>query len=328
MFFDTRYSEKDKMTYVIQDEAVSIVRYEADEGSVAIPAAIEGLPVTRIEAYAFSGKQMKYVIFPETLRVIDHHGFSECRQVKRLQFPEHLSWIGNYAFYNCWGLEQVHLTPYIKSIGYGAFKNCEKLYEIIQDKAEGWDISIGSLLDDLDQQIHVIMRHVYPDKPVEEGRVIFTAHDYEIVANVASMCKQFESTEIGSGKYLRYCIGIHDVDYAKYDSMFYVLLRGDSFDTIITVAIERLMYPYALAREAAASYRSYIEEHSREALLKFLKDDDREKLSYLLEMGVCKAEDIDEALELASDRQMAEYTAILMDYRHSHFSMADESFDL
>ena len=34
---------------------------------------------------------------------------------------------------------------------------------------------------------------------MEEARVIFTEHDYEVVANVASMCKQFESTEIGSG---------------------------------------------------------------------------------------------------------------------------------
>lgn len=46
-----------------------------------------------------------------------------------------------------------------------------------------------------------------------------------MVANVASMCKQFESTEIGSGKYIRYCIGIQDVDYYKYDSMFYASFK-------------------------------------------------------------------------------------------------------
>ncbi len=328
MIFDTRFSEADAMTYAIIDGKVTITQYEGDEARVRIPAAIEGCPVTKIEPYAFSGKSMKSIQFPDTLEVIDHHGFSECRMIRQLDFPSGLKMIGNYAFYNCWELAEVHLTPYIRSIGYGAFKNCEKLSEIIQDKIEGYDISIGSILDDLNQQIHVIMRHIYPDKPAEEARVIFTEHDYEVVANVASMCKQFESTEIGSGKYIRYCIGIHDVDYAKYDGMFHVLLRGDTFDTIITVAMERLMYPYGLTMEARDIYKAYIREHDREAAEKFIRDDNMEKLNFLAGLEVMSSETVDAVIDLAIALNKTEYTAFLMDYKHQHFSMAEMIFDL
>ena len=187
MIFDTRFSEKESIRYGVVDGTATIVKYEGDEMRVVIPASIDGFKVTKIEPYAFSEKSMKYIQFPDTLEVIDHHGFSECRELLNLDFPDSLKSIGNYAFYNCWALEQVHLTAHIRSIGFGAFKNCEKLSEIVQDKIEGLDISIGSILDDLNQQIHVIVRHLYPDKPVEEARVIFTEHDYEVVANVASM---------------------------------------------------------------------------------------------------------------------------------------------
>lgn len=328
MIFDTHFSETDSLTYGIVNGKATVIRYEGDEARVVIPSSLDGYPVTKIEPYAFSEKSMKYIQFPETLEIIDHHGFSECRNIRQLDFPERLKSIGNYAFYNCWGLEEVHLTSNIRSIGYGAFKNCEKLKEIIQDKVEGHDISIGSLLDDLNQQIHVVMRHLYPDKPMEEARVIFTEHDYEVVANVASMCKQFEATEIGSGKYIRYCIGIHDIDYNKYDGMFHVLLRGDTFDTIITVAMERLMYPYSLTMEARDTYHAYIQSHCREAAEKFIQDDDMAKLKFLADMGVMDSETVDQGIDLALALDKTEYTAFLMDYKHQHFSMAEMSFDL
>lgn len=331
MIFDTRFSDKEAMRYGVVDGTATIIKYEGDDARVVIPASIDGFKVTRIEPYAFSEKSMKYVQFPDTLEVIDHHGFSECRELLNLDFPDALKSIGNYAFYNCWGLEQVHLTAHIRSIGYGAFKNCEKLSEIVQDKIEGLDISIGSILDDLNQQIHVIMRHLHPDhpeQPIEEARVIFTEHDYEVVANVASMCKQFEATEIGSGKYIRYCIGIHDVDYNKYDGMFHVLLRGDSFDTIITVAMERLMYPYSLTMESARTYKDYIKEHALEAAKKFIQEDDKDKLVFLVNLGVLDAGETDQAIDLALALDKTEFTAFLMDYKHQNFSMADESFDL
>ena len=328
MIFGSRFSDEFQMEYGPVPGGVTIISCNSDADEIAVPAEIDGQSVVKIEPRAFSFKNVKYISFPPTLRQIDHHAFAECRQLQRIEFPPKLESIGNYAFYNCYGLRMIHLTPYIKSIGFGAFKNCENLEEIVQDKIEGRDISIGSILDNLSQQIHVTMMHLYEDREPEPAMVIFTEHTYEIVANVASMCKQFESTEIGSGKYMRYCVGIKDVDYPKYDSMFYVLLRGDTFDTIITVAIERLMYPYALGQEASQTYHDYISEHAMQAAQKFLRDDNMEKLRFLVGMDVLTKQETDELIDRAVAAQKADYTALLMDYRHRSFSMADASFDL
>ena len=110
--------------------------------------------------------------------------------------------------------------------------------------------------------------------------------------------------------------------------MFYVLLRGDSFDTIITVAAERLMYPYALGLEAGHTYRDYIREHAMDAAEKFLRDDSMDKLRFLVGMDVLSVQETDRLIDEAVAGQKADYTALLMDYRHKHFSMADETFDL
>ena len=106
------------------------------------------------------------------------------------------------------------------------------------------------------------------------------------------------------------------------------LLRGDTFDTIITVAVERLMYPYALGQEAANTYREYIREHAMQAAEKFLRDDSMEKMRFLVGMDIFSVQETDALIDRAVAAQKADYTALLMDYRHRSFSMADESFEL
>ena len=88
MIFDTRFSEKESIRYGVVDGTATIVKYEGDEMRVVIPASIDGFKVTKIEPYAFSEKSMKYIQFPDTLEVIDHHGFSECRDLLNLDFQD------------------------------------------------------------------------------------------------------------------------------------------------------------------------------------------------------------------------------------------------
>lgn len=315
------------MEYVKDEKGVSIVSYLFDDPEVVIPSEIDGIPVTRIAAEAFSGKKMKYIHLPRKLEVIEHHAFSECRNIQRLVFPQSLKSIGNYAFYNCWDLQTIHLPSRLRSIGFGAFMNCEKMTELIQDKEEGHEISIGSILNDLSQQIHVVIKHIYPDREPEVAKVIFTEYSYEIVS-VVSICKREAEKPTGTGVQMRYCVGSQDIDYAKYDNMFNVIRRDDGFDTIITVVVERLMYPYALTSEAENRYREYIDEHAFEAAKKFLNEDEMDKMHFVVEMGVLGQEDIDSLIDDSISRDKTEYTAFLMDYRHRSFSMAEESFVL
>ena len=314
--------------YTVREGKAYIVTCLSGGSMVKVPAELGNAPVAGILSYAFSGRPVKYIAFNEDLELIEHHAFSECRNIKALTFPPRLKSIGNYAFYNCLELRSVHFTPYISNIGYGAFKNDEKISELIQDKLPGEEISIGSLLDDLNQRIHVEIRHIEEDGSVLPAKVIFPEHYYELVANVASMCKQFEMTEIGSGKYMRYCVGMSDIDYTKYDSMFYVLLRGDPFETVITVAAERLMFPYSLSRDAQETYTQYIRDNAFEAGEYFLKTDDIDKIRFLVSLEVIAESVTDKLIDLSTGLDRNEATSLLMAYRHRKFKKKKVSFEL
>lgn len=315
--------EKD-FSYRIRDGKAQIENYAGSARSVIIPETLGGCPVTRILPCAFENKDMVRVHFPSGLEVIEHHGFAGCSSIEHLELTGCLRQIGNYAFYNCLNLRVLHLGAAVRSIGFGAFKNCELLEELIQDKESGHDMNIGSILDDLDQEIHVEIRH--RELPADQGRarVTFTRHSYEIVANVASMCKQFESTEYGSGKYLRYCIGNDDIDYTKYDGMFYVLLRGDSFETIITVVMDRLMYPYALTEGAAGRYAAYLQEYAQQAGLLFIQKGQTDRLRFLCEKDMLTRDALDALIDASVQTDDAAVTAYLMDCRHQKFPADDQ----
>ena len=88
------------------------------------------------------------------------------------------------------------------------------------------------------------------------------------------------------------------------------------------------MYPYALTQESAETYRNYIKEHGLEAAQKFIREDDKDKLTFLVDLGVLDSSETDKAIDLALALDKTEFTAFLMDYKHRNFSMAEESFDL
>lgn len=326
MIFGELESKELGVKYVPDGErGVSITKYLRDENDVAVPEEIDGMPVKKIMPYAFADKNMKYLQLPRSLEIIDHHGFSGCRRIQKIVFPEKLEIIGNYAFYNCWDIREIHLPASLRSIGFGAFMNCEMLSELVQDKVEGQEISIGSIMNDLTQPMHVTVRHLYPDREPEIAKTFFTEFHYETV-EVVSICRRVSTKIVGTGSWMRYCIGSQDIDYVKYDSMFNVICREDNDKIKITVAVERLMYPYELREDAKNVYTRFLREHAMESAQYFLESDSIEKLKFITRLGLLDREEIDKLIDNTIRMNKTEYTAFLMDYRHKNFDIAEEEF--
>ena len=331
LYTDLRHEDASRMAYVIRNHTALIVAYEGDARDLYVPGMLGGCPVTGIAEQAFAGRQMKYLHLPEGLKTIEHHAFAGCSALTSLEFPQSLQRIGNYAFYNCLNITRVLLPPYLRSIGFGAFKNCESITEIVQERMPGHEIGMGSLLEELSHRIHVIIRHLDPETgkdAVSEARLTFTEHDYEAGEFTAAWNKQYDSAQIGSGKYMRYCIGSMDVDYHKYDEMFYVLLRGDPFETVLGVALDRLMYPHALTAAAADRYEAYVREQADQAVPLLIRAEALDRLKYLCGKALLTEETTDRALDLTAELGKPEFTSLLMDYRHQHFADKEESFEL
>ena len=279
MIYGTLWSDIYDMEYIKDEKGVTITSYLSDEDEVTIPSTIDDLPVRKIEANTFSDKKMKYVYLPDQLEVIEHHAFSNCRNIQRVEFPQTLRSVGNYAFYNCWELRSLHLPARLRSIGFGAFMNCEKLTELIQDKEEGREISIGSILNGLSHQMHVVIRHLMEDGSSEDAMLTFTEYGSEVVT-VVSICKRADDKPTGTGTQLRYCVGSQDIDYQKYEGMFHIIRLNESFDTTVTVAVERLMYPYGLTAQLREEYLVYLKDKALQAAGKFIREDQFEKLKF------------------------------------------------
>ena len=56
------------------------------------------------------------------------------------------------------------------------------------------------------------------------------------------------------------------------------------------------MYPYALTLEGEHTYKDYIAEHALEAAKKFIQEDDKDKLTFLVDLGVLDSDETDQPL--------------------------------
>ena len=155
----------------------------------------------------------------------------------------------------------------------------------------------------------------------------FTEYGSEVVT-VVSICKRADDKPTGTGTQLRYCVGSQDMDYLKYDGMFHIIRQNESFDTTVTVAVERLMYPYGLTQQPREEYGVYLKERAEKAARKFIREDAIDKLKFITEEGFLEKSEVDHLIDLCISMDKTEYTAFLMDYRHKSFSMAEEDFVL
>lgn len=117
--------------------------------TLIFPNVYQGKPVTRIMANAFEScdvqevvmtegitvieegafrncKQLKQVIYPQTLREICDEAFFGCAELVTAALPGKLEQVGRYAFAGT-ALRQVVLPQNLLWLGEGAYQGCEKL---------------------------------------------------------------------------------------------------------------------------------------------------------------------------------------------------------
>jgi len=102
-----------------------------DGGTVEIPAAYNGYPVTEIGTGAFSGRtDIAKVVLPDTITVIGSSAFKGCSLLGEINMPAALQEIGQSAFANCIRLESLTLPEGLKTIGTYAFQKCKRLAQV------------------------------------------------------------------------------------------------------------------------------------------------------------------------------------------------------
>ncbi len=103
-------TEKGTLTFAIEDGEAILTGYEGEDRVLAVPAEVEGFPVTRIGNGSLSDGDIREITIPEGVRKLDRKAFYFCSGLTKLTLPGSVELVGDNVIYQCKALEEIILT--------------------------------------------------------------------------------------------------------------------------------------------------------------------------------------------------------------------------
>ncbi len=326
-----------KIHYRVRGQGVEIVRCFGTDPVIVIPGMIEGKPVIRAAAYTFSARKSQEEDDVCVFETEDHGLFREQERmlagedVERVDFPDTMKEIGNYIFYGCRNLRQISFSDRLMSVGSGAFTGCRSLRRLAVRLTQGERSCVKEILGDLWQRIDV--RFLRADSGAEalgnfpvEVRLVFPEHYEEAVENTPA--RILFTQHHGSGNNYRQCFYNKEVDYRKYDELFYVARVHDQVDVLCDLVFSRLMYPYRLEKDGEMAYEDYIRDSEKEVAEYLTNREDLDALRQISARGLWQENALDQAADYAARTKKGEVLAFLMEEKHRLFPVRKKKFEL
>ncbi|RGT72813.1 leucine-rich repeat domain-containing protein [Ruminococcus sp. AF18-22] len=317
-----------KIQYRIQNQEIEVVRCFGTDSKIWVPAAIEGMPVTKIAAYAFSARKDKEeedVLLYETkgvLAFVEEQRVLAGEEVEEVRLPDTLREIGNYIFYGCKNLRTLAFSDSLTQIGSGAFTGCSGLSKLHVHMLTGDKSCVKEILGDLWQRIDVVFSYI-------DGRkiqLVFPEHYEEAVENTPA--RILFTQHHGSGNNYRQCFYDKEVDCRKYDELFSVAKAQDKIPVLTDLVFSRLCYPAELTESARQSYEQFVRDRQEEILMYLVEAEKIEELREMSGRRLWTKEGLERGIESAAGGQKAEIMSFLMQERHKAFPAKRKKFML
>lgn len=338
-----------KVHYRIIDDGIEIVRCFGTDPEIVIPEVIDGRTVKRMAPYAFSARKdhedEDVLVFSTEEAGI----FRDMEQllagdvVEKVMLPDTMEELGRYIFYSCRNLKALCFSDRLNNIGSGAFTGCRNLSALYVRLLDGNRSCVPEILGDLWQRIDVTFYRSgkYGDNKYEDGkyvkgkdgereqisaRLVFPEHYEEAVENTPA--RILFTQHHGSGNNYRQCFYNKEIDFRKYDSLFYSARAQDKTDVITELVFSRLMYPKGLTEEARKAYEDYIRKHAVQTAEHLIDTEDMAALKEFAERSLWTAETLSGAVGYAASQGKRESMAFLMDEKHRLFPEKKKKYEL
>ncbi len=318
-----------KLYYRIRDNEIEIIRSFGNDTRVVLPGYIHGIPVTKVAPYAFSmhkeEEPASYLSYTTKGHLLSEQEICVLAgdAVEEIVLPDTVGKIGNYIFYGCRKLKKLTFSDTLFNIGSGAFTGCSALAELHVHMNSGRKSCVKEILGELWQRIDVDFCY---EKQEKRAELVFPQHYEEAVENTPA--RILYTQHHGSGNDYRQCFFDYEMDYRKYDRLFFLAAARDSADVFVDIAFKRLMFPYELKSKYEIQYKNIIINSYKETLKYLIVEERIKYLKYLSVNSMWNREMIDYALDLASYFGKAEIAAYLMDVKHLNFKRNKKVFEL
>ena len=259
-------------------DGAKILRVLGDTPCPAVPAAVDGLPVTELGAYCFSAKavsggQLYPPGSPDTHEIVGEF-------VQQVTLPDRLHTLHSAAFYNCRSLRTVQMGAAAENFGSDLFTNCRSLQTLVLHAAPAAPTGLRKLLVGVSADLCV--QFAPAGKPEAE---LFYPEYFEYMDENAP-AHIFNHQLEGEGYRMRQCFAAGAVDFAAYDAVFAQACVGESVQTLCRLALARLCLPFALSDAARTDYEFYLTAHPDAAFALAIRRRDEAALRVLVALGL------------------------------------------
>ena len=286
-------------TFDIQGDHAVVMEIDGNPQIVEIPGEIDGVPVTELAEYLFSGKSCQVIRIPSGV------------------------WkIGRYGFYNCRELEELWFSSDFTDLGSGAFTGCHKIRRM-EVQMNSQESGLKEILSEVGEELQV---HLYGEV---EAMLWFPEYYEEGVENTPA---RILMTEVhGSGLYYRNCFQGKVFHFLEYDKRFELARAQESPDFLREMVYGRLYWPVGLTAKAKAQYEQYLQEHMAQIASAFIQQKRGKELEWLLHtypLTPDQRELFAGLMDQANASHASEILSMLMEYQKVHFPSRRRSFDL
>lgn len=314
-----------KIQYRIQGNFIEIVRCFGSDPYVVLPEMVADRPVRRVAPYAFSARKAEEdtdVILYTTEDTIFEDGEELLAgdRIESVVFPPSVEEIGNYTFYGCKNLRRLEFSDRLMQLGSGAFTGCGRIRYLKVHLTAGEKSCVKEILGDLWQRIDVTFYYEYKSKEDTAPplvKLVFPEHYEEAVENTPA--RILFTQHHGTGNNYRQCFYNKEMDYRKYDDLFYLAEAQDGLGVLADMVFRRLGYPYEMTEAHEKMYETYIREHLVELVRYLVENESINRLSRISEHDLWTEEGIDEAIQVAAESEKGEILSFLMNERHLLF---------
>lgn len=295
-------------------KGMMITEYSGTDSYVVLPDEIEGEAVTALDDYAFARNL----------------------EVEEIWLPEDLKEVGRYVFYRCRNLKKLVMGNQLLDMGGGALTGCH-LTEVEIYFREGKKSCLKSIVEEMRYQIRVNLygyswrydageEKNCTDGQMWEARILFPEHYEEAVENTPA--RILETHHHGAGGYYRQCFYNRELDYKKYDEMFYHTVAEDTEETAVELALNRLRFPEELSEKNKNVYKTYIREHMETVAAYLVKREDIEGIRFLEQKKLWSEPSLQKGMDVAAEGNRTESLSVLMDVRKELFPKKKKTFEL